>query len=216
MKRAILFLHGRYPAEAEDFYRENARRRAIVAVDGGYRYVRRMGMVPDALVGDFDSLHRLPKDLPEETEVLAFPISKDQTDAQLALEYCVEEGSNDVLIADPSYGDADHFLGNVFLLTLGESYSRKLDRDIKVLLINHRREIRLIRDGTVTFRNASGQGISIVPLSTKIRLTCSGTEYRAERALIRQGHTVGLRNRITAQRARFEIEGAAFVVRLFS
>lgn len=215
MKRAILFLHGRYPTEAAGFYRKNAHRRAIIAVDGGYRYVRKMGLTPAALVGDFDSLHRLPRDLPEETEVLTFPVAKDQTDAQLALEYCVEEKADDILIADPSYGDADHFLGNVFLLTLAESYSRKSGRDIKVLLINHRREIRLVRDGSLAFRQARGQRISIVPLSTRIRLTCTGTEYQADRSLIRQGHTVGLRNRITAQQARFQIEGAAFVIRLF-
>ncbi len=215
MKRAILFLHGRYPAASARFYRENARRRAVIAVDGGYRYVRKIGLTPAALVGDFDSLSRVPKNLTEKTEVLSFPVAKNQTDAQLALEYCIEQGANDILIADPSYGDADHFLGNVFLLTLAESYCGQTGRDIETLLINHRREIRLVRDRAVTFRRAKGQGVSVVPLSREIRLTCNGAQYRADRALIRRGHTVGLRNRLTAQQARFVIEGAAFVVRLY-
>ena len=214
MKDCIVFLHGRYERRHDRFYRSLARGKEVVAVDGGYRAVRRIGLVPKLLIGDFDSLPRVPRRLPKVTEVIAFPKAKDKTDAQLALEYCLEHGVQRVDLVDPSAGDLDHLLGNLFLLTLPLSTPYKR-RTCRVRIINPRHEVILLADDKTSYVNTAGDGLSVIPISPSIRLTCRGVEYPVERALIRRGQTRSLRNLICASCAMVAVKGQALVVRSF-
>ena len=61
----------------------------IIAVDGGYRHVRRLGLTPTMLIGDLDSVDpaestRSRSKLEQGSSVI--PVEKDQTDFELALE----------------------------------------------------------------------------------------------------------------------------------
>ena len=60
----------------------------LIAADGGYRHLAARGLVPDLLLGDFDSLEgRLP-DCP----TLRYPAEKDDTDTALAIAAGEERG----------------------------------------------------------------------------------------------------------------------------
>lgn len=62
---------------AEDF---------VLAADGGYAHLQQLGMTPDGIIGDFDSLGYIP----ENAQV--FPVEKDDTDAMLAVKKGLELG----------------------------------------------------------------------------------------------------------------------------
>ena len=47
----------------------------IIAADAGYRHLQALGIPPDMLIGDFDSLGEVPKGV----ELLRFPVMKDDT-----------------------------------------------------------------------------------------------------------------------------------------
>ena len=69
---------------AEDF---RARHEAgmfefVIAVDAGFAYLEELGVKPDMAVGDFDSLGYIPKC----RRVSRFPVKKDKSDMELALE----------------------------------------------------------------------------------------------------------------------------------
>ena len=55
----------------------------IIAADAGYRHLQALGIPPDMLIGDFDSLGEVPKGV----ELLRFPVMKDDTDLMLAVKY---------------------------------------------------------------------------------------------------------------------------------
>ena len=67
----------------------------ILCADGGYAHARRMGLRPDLLIGDFDSVKP-----PEHAgcEVYSYPPEKDDTDMLLALKCGLERGFRDYLI----------------------------------------------------------------------------------------------------------------------
>ncbi len=58
----------------------------VIAVDAGYSHLEKMGIQADLVVGDFDSLMRIP----DHPHVLQFPVEKDDTDTMIA----VREGLN--------------------------------------------------------------------------------------------------------------------------
>ncbi|MFH1688424.1 MAG: thiamine diphosphokinase [bacterium] len=213
MKHWALFVSGRYPAAHHDFYRRLAAGKRLVAVDGGYRFLKRLDMVPDLLIGDFDSLAGIPKGLPNSVEILRFPTAKDKTDTHLALDYCLKRGASKIDIVDPGCGEIDHLIGNVMLLTLGAGTS--VSPPPRISIRSHRHEIRYVADGAMSFVDAVGDGLSIVPLSKKLVLDCLGVEYPARSLGLSRGDTNSLRNWITARRATVRVRGAALVIRLY-
>lgn len=207
MKSAALYLHGRYPARYHEFYRSLADKRSVIAVDGGYRFVHRAGLVPTIVIGDFDSLRQPPRKLPGSVKVITHPVHKDQTDTELAVRLCLESSVSDLVIVCPSSTEMDHFLGAVGLL---EVISRSR-RALRARLINHAYLLELVCDGSVRVVGHKGETLSVFPLTRQIELTTKGTRYRAVDVKVRRGESLALRNLITADKARVTVKGTALV-----
>ena len=58
----------------------------VIAADGGLTHVRKLGITPNGIMGDFDSLGYTPEDS------TVFPVEKDDTDAMLAVRKGLELG----------------------------------------------------------------------------------------------------------------------------
>ncbi len=211
MDRAVLFLTGKYLEKDMAFYRGLARGRFKVAVDGGWRFFERSGLTADLLIGDFDSV-LLPRKLPARTRVLQFPTDKDKTDTELALDFCLEQKARRVDIVQPGMGDPDHFLANLFLLT---RTSHKRRGRAVLRLVGPTFEAFFVADAEIKFARARGSVVSVIPVSERLRMTCSGTAFDVNGVSIGRGETRPARNKIVAPDARFRIDGQAFVVRLF-
>ena len=207
MTAAVLYLHGRYPARYHRFYHFLARGRSVVAVDGGYSFVRKAGLTPHVVIGDFDSLKHPPRNLPESVKVITHPVHKDQTDAELAVRLCLQSGVKDLIMACPSSTEIDHFLGTVGLL---EVIARSR-RPMRARLINHGYLFEVIRDQSVSIHRRKGEVLSVFPVSRRITLSTSGTRYRANSVTVNRGDSLALRNLITANRARVTVRGTALL-----
>lgn len=82
----------------------------IIAADRGYENLKRMGILPDMTVGDFDSLGYTPDD----TEILRHPIEKDDTDALLAIKEGITKGFRYFILYGCVGGDRiDHTIANL-------------------------------------------------------------------------------------------------------
>ncbi len=89
----------------------------IIAADGGGRHCRRLGLHPDLLIGDLDSI---PANVKAEMEtegvrVLAYPPEKDQTDLELALLHAKQVDANQVLVLAGLGRRWDHSVANLLL-----------------------------------------------------------------------------------------------------
>jgi thiamine pyrophosphokinase len=211
MKRYLLFLHGRYAKADIDFFSTMCRGACLVAVDGGYEFFRRAGIAPHILIGDFDSLKKIPKNLPKKTKVIRHPVMKDRTDVELAVDHCLEAGAESVDIVQPSFGEPDQFIGNMMLPALYANHKRNPAR-MGISIINRAYEACAIWDGRYGLKGRVGDIVSLVPLSESIKVTWSGTEYDITEAKIGRGASMGLRNRLAKKRASVRIAGLALLI----
>ena len=91
----------------------------IFAVDGGLHYVLRLGYLPDLLLGDLDSVEKTDLDAAEKqgVEMLRYPVQKDETDFELALNEAVRRSARRVRIFGGLGGRLDHTLVNLSICT---------------------------------------------------------------------------------------------------
>ena len=97
---------------AGSFYGLTARPRAgdfTIAADGGWLACRKTEVIPDLLLGDFDSLSAQP-DFPN---ILRVPVEKDDTDTMLAVKTGLERGETEFHIYGGMGGRrTDHTVAN--------------------------------------------------------------------------------------------------------
>ncbi len=212
--RYILFLNNHYPSNNNGFYIKLLKSRCTIAVDGGVRFFIRNKIVPDYLLGDFDSAPGIPKSLKDKTTVITHPSHKDKTDSQLAVELALENGATEIIICGAaSIDEIDHTLGNVFLLELIANIAAKSKQKVSAKLVHPRWEAFLARNETVTIAGRPGDYLSILPLSSGCRVEFSGLSYPAPKRALKVGDTISLRNQLMGSRARIKIRGKALVIK---
>lgn len=84
----------------------------VIACDSGLHHTQALGLVPDLVVGDFDSAEK-PANA---AEVITLPCEKDDTDTVFAVREALRRGFDDFLLLGAVGGRFDHSLGNVALL----------------------------------------------------------------------------------------------------
>ena len=79
----------------------------VIAADGGLRHTQALGISPDIILGDFDSLGYIPN------HSRVFPVEKDDTDAMLAVRVGLERGCRSFLFYGAMDGPRlDHTIAN--------------------------------------------------------------------------------------------------------
>ena len=96
----------------EDFY---------VFCDSGLRHMKRLGVEPDLIVGDFDS-HADPG---LGVETITLPREKDDTDTVYAVKEALKRGYEDFLLLGVFGGRLDHTLGNLGLMLMLDGLGKK-------------------------------------------------------------------------------------------
>ena len=109
MKECVIIAGGDLPGTVE--IPENA---LILCADCGLRHALRLGIVPDVIIGDFDSY---TAELPDGIETLRLPVEKDVTDTMQAVLYGAERGCRKFHIYGVFGGArADHSIANLQML----------------------------------------------------------------------------------------------------
>lgn len=145
----------------------------IICCDGGMHHAKALGIQPDHIVGDFDSV--LPEVLEEYRKagisIRQFPTHKDETDMQLGLQLALELGADTVVMMGGIGSRLDHTLANAHLLLW------LLKKGVHGILVNEKNRVELV-DQELTIHGKSGDLVSLIPLSMEVKgVTLEGMEY---------------------------------------
>ncbi|NLV71443.1 MAG: thiamine diphosphokinase [Actinobacteria bacterium] len=171
----------------------------VVAVDGGAEALARVGVVPDLLVGDMDSVSlRTRAELTSKgVEVLLLPTAKDETDTEAALRLVVERGAEEITVYGALGGPRlDHLIGNLFLLTSG------LFERVRVRMVDDLHEAFLVK-GNVVVDGSRGDLVSLLPLTPAVEdVRTEGLLYPLAGETLHQSATRGVSNMMTGFESR--------------
>ncbi len=161
----------------------------IIAADGGANHCDALGITPDILIGDMDSVRPdvLKRLRTAGVEIIAHPARKDQTDLELALGLACERGASEVIVLAALGHRWDMSLANISLLSAS---------DLPISFIEGQQEITLIRGGRrAEFHGNPGDILSLIPVrGDALGVTLEGLEYPLDNDALRFGATRGISN----------------------
>lgn len=186
----------------------------VFAVDKGLEYVDALGLVPDYLIGDFDTVDsRLLKQYETKisrkeikTVLERHPVQKDASDTELALELAIAHGANKVTLLGGTGNRLDHLLANIGLLLQAEK------RCVEMCLVDATNRIRMLSDdGCREFkleqRCQHGNYISLIPLTKQvIGVTMDGVSYPLTQATVYAGSSLTVSNQIVEESMVVKLE----------
>lgn len=182
----------------------------VICADGGIRHVKKLGVKPDVLLGDFDSIKSSDLEKYENAgvKIYRFPVKKDMTDTEIAVKFAVERGYRSIVIIGALGTRCDHSLSNIFIL------KTLLERGIDGVIVDEHNEIRLIKD-KIVMKKEKDVRVSLLPLTRQVEgVTTKGLTYPLNNATIRQGSSWGVSNEFAQDTAEVSVsEGLLFVIK---
>ena len=94
----------------------------IIAVDKGLETFDKINIMPDIIIGDFDSVKTEILKQYKNTEIISLNPEKDFTDTHMALKLAIEIGSEKITIIGAIGTRIDHTLANVHILKEAPSF----------------------------------------------------------------------------------------------
>jgi thiamine pyrophosphokinase len=176
----------------------------IIAADGGARHCQTLGLVPQVIIGDMDSLepHELDAFRASGVEIIRHPPRKDYTDLELALRLAVDRGGTELLVLGALGQRWDMTMANMLLLTMSRLSG------VVVRIIDGAHEIMLMSDrDRVELSGRKGDILSLVPLGRDaIGVTLTGLEYPLKNDTLKVGSTRGISNVFLGPTAVVELD----------
>ena len=190
---------------------------SVIAADGGMVRARALGLAPDLLVGDMDSL---PPGLLADAEargieVLQARTDKDESDSELAVLEAVRRGATRVTVLGAFGGPRlDHALANLWLL------AHPGLAGVQVVLLDAGTRATLVTapaaDGTAVHHRLPGPvgaTVSLLPLGGDVAgITTTGLRYPLRDEPLRTGPTRGLSNIRAAADAAVTVRSGRLLV----
>jgi thiamine pyrophosphokinase len=181
----------------------------IIAADRGGSYLAELAVLPEVLIGDFDSLPQktLQQLVEAGVEVKSFAVTKDYTDLELAVDLALAKDATRINILGGLGGRIDHTLANIGLLL------KALERGVEAHLIDLLHDIMVTKD-QVILKRKPGWAVSLVPLSLKVLgVTTTGLTYKLDKEDLLLQSSRGIHNEFTEETATVElIQGVLMVI----
>lgn len=198
------------------------------AVDRGLVFFQRTGLIPDYIVGDFDSVEGSVLEAYEKPEayegaepcrekrpqIVRLNPMKDDTDTEHALHMALDMGCDSVHIFGGTGTRLDHVLGNLQLL----GYA--LRRQAECMMLDPCNRIRLIDRETVLEKEKQfGTYVSLIPYTPRVTgLTLEGFLYPLKHHTMSSFYLKdaapisGISNEIVARQARISLDEGILVL----
>lgn len=173
----------------------------VIAADGGYDILKESYVVPDVLLGDFDSIVNIP----DHKEIIKYPSEKDDTDTFLAYKLAFDKGYRNFVIIGGIGGRVDHTVANIRTLSnISENGGRGF-------LLGNNTVLTVINDIISFPENLKGY-ISVFSNDKGSKITLKGLKYSVNDIELNPSSTLGTSNEFVGERAQVSVKDGNLLV----
>ena len=161
----------------------------VIAADGGLRHAATLGLTPDLLVGDLDSVDREMLAAHPNLAVERHPTAKDALDLELALDAAVARGAARITIVGGLSGRLDQTLATVLVVQARHAAGTALE------VLDGRRALWPLRPGEArVLPLRAGERFSLLALDREARVSVAGARYSLKDAALARALGLGVSN----------------------
>jgi thiamine pyrophosphokinase len=213
MPRAVIFANGQVPdietarslLQADDH---------LIAADGGAHHLMKMGILPEIVIGDLDSVDEdtLDELTSAGVKVEKYSEDKNETDIELALRYAVGLQPSAILIVGALGGRLDQTLANLSILT-GPSLLAidiRLDDGVEEAFFCR---ASASKGGQALVRGRSGDTVSLIPWQAPVDgVTTEGLQWPLSAETLYPEQSRGISNTMLADTASINIQSGLLLI----
>ncbi len=198
MKKCVIFCAGGFDKPEKPITKEEL----VISADGGLVHTQSLGITPQIILGDFDSLGYVP----ENAQV--FPAEKDDTDAMLAVRVGLEQGCKEFVLYGSLDGDRlDHTVANLQTLQF------LANRGARGYLVGLKQIATVIQNDSLTFEAGKEGYVSVFAFGGDATgVTVEGLHYGLENGCLTAGFPLGVSNRFVGEKAKISVENGSLLV----
>lgn len=174
----------------------------LIAADGGLKHMESLGVTPNAIIGDFDSLNYIP------TGAEVFPVEKDDTDSMLAVKLGLSKGYDRFLLYGGLDGvRLDHTVANY------QALQYLADRDARGILIGRDFCATVIRNGALRFPGGKQGDISVFCMGPDAQgVNIEGLYYSLKNGTLTSGFPLGVSNHFEGEKSEISVKNGSLVM----
>lgn len=198
--------------EFEQIYETIKENDYVIAADGGYVYLQHLGIIPNLVIGDMDSItdkewNRKVQEY--NIKSIHLPVMKDDTDMLAAIKEGIALGYTDFSIYGGLGGRIDHTIANIQCL----AYLQK--RGARGIIYGRKDCIELISNEKKIYTKDCQGTISVFAFgATAFGVTEKGLMYELENAELRADIPIGVSNKFIGKESMIEVrEGMLLIYR---
>ena len=206
VQRIIIFANGELPNidKARSLLQEDD---YIICADGGTRHARSLGITPDLIIGDLDSVEQeaVQKFKENRVRVETYSHDKNETDLELGIHRALEFTPQQIVIIAALGGRLDQTIANITLLSdiRLSSVDVRLDDGVE--------EVLLCRD-QAQIHGQSGDIVSLIPWQGAVsEIQTTNLKWALYKETLYPDKTRGISNEITDDPASVSI-GSGFLL----
>ena len=198
MAKCVIFCAGEFCGLAEPLHSEDF----VIAADGGLTHLQGIGVVPNEIIGDFDSLGYVPEN------ATVFPVEKDDTDSILAVRRGLSLGYREfVIYGSLGGGRLDHTLANLQTLAFLAAHGATGH------LVGNDNIVTLVQDGALRFPATAEGIVSVFCLGQDAEgVTIRGLQYPLENGTITSRFPLGVSNHFMGENAEISVKSGSLWV----
>ena len=176
----------------------------VLALDGAFNQLHELAIMPNALLGDLDSVD---KQLLENSEVTIVPApDQNKTDLQKGIAYCDRLGASQVEIICATGGERmDHALGNFRALRSSHNPERDL------CLHTAHQTIRFVKDSSCEIHGKPGDKCGIMAFP-EAYFTSTGLRWNGDNHLLEFALSDSTCNELISECAKIQVRGEALII----
>ena len=205
-KQALIIANGELPQKKRVMLLLK-RAAAIICADGGANVALKMGITPDVIVGDLDSIHA--EALVKFRRVAIDENRDDQTtDLEKAITWAIQSNYDHITVVGASGKRLDHTVGNLGVL-------RKFFPDAIITLVDDHGELCYV-GRECSFDAEPGDIVSLIPLNRCEEVSTTGLKYPLEGESLELGVREGTSNVVVASPVSIKVKkGHLLLFKLF-
>ncbi|MBQ7283968.1 MAG: thiamine diphosphokinase [Oscillospiraceae bacterium] len=176
----------------------------VFCADGGYVHAEKQGIVPDIIVGDFDSSVQ-----PQYTkaQVIKLPVEKDDTDTYYIARQIVKEGYTNAVFCGVTGGRLDHTFANIQMLKF------LAQNGVDATIVDKNTTIKVIINGKTVLQPQKDCYFSVFSLDEEcIGVSENGGKYQLSDVSLTNSFPIGVSNEFADKEVEISVKKGSLLI----